>query len=112
MAEKRINGIWKISTLEYPDHLQKDPGPSIPTPHPLGWEKFTDSVKHIVISKHAHRRMNRRGSAEEQIYKTVWSPDQRVQGYGGRKIVQKNIEKRGKNIYCVLSWKNILKISR
>lgn len=40
--------------------------------------------------------MNRRGIGEEQVYETVRSPDQLVQGYRGRKIAQKKYRRKGK----------------
>ncbi len=35
--------------------------------------------------------------SEEQIYETVRSPDQLVQGYGSRKVAQRKYRRKGKD---------------
>jgi len=41
--------------------------------------------------------MRRREVNEEQIYETVRSPDQLVQGYGSRKVAQRKYRRNGKD---------------
>lgn len=48
-------------------------------------------MKKIVVSDHAKRRIKKYGFEEIFIVETIKRPDEVVDGYGGKKIAQKNL---------------------
>ena len=59
-----------------------------------GWDLFhgfvkIEVMKNIEIIPIARKKLERRGISEEWIKETINSPDQMVDGYGGRRVAQK-----------------------